>query len=71
MRIEKIIAQALEHLQGDRYKLSLVVSKRAEQLASGDKPLISADINKVKLTDIALMEIAQGKIELDTFLNKS
>lgn len=70
MRTEKIAAKALERLDGDRYKLSLVVSKRADELSSGKTPLIDVDINKVKVADIALMEIAEGKIRLEAFVDK-
>lgn len=65
MRIEQIAAKALEKMDNDRYKLSLVVSKRAEQLADGQNPLVDLDKNKFKFTDIALYEIAEGKIKIE------
>ncbi len=68
MRIEKIISNALAHADDDSYVLSIMVAQRANQLAEGAEPLIKADKNKTKLTDIALMEIAQGLIELDTII---
>jgi len=68
MRIEKIISNALAHADDDSYILSIMVAQRANQLAEGAEPLIKADKNKTKLTDIALMEIAQGLIELDTIV---
>ncbi len=68
MRIEKIISNALAHADDDSYVLSIMVAQRANQLAEGAEPLIKADKNKTKLTDIALMEIAQGLIELDTIV---
>lgn len=70
MRTEKITAKALERLDGDRYKLALVVSKRADELASGAKPLIKVDTNKVKSADIAILEVAEGKIGLDALVDK-
>ncbi|PID48352.1 MAG: DNA-directed RNA polymerase subunit omega [Proteobacteria bacterium] len=70
MRLEKITAKALKQLDGDRYKLSLIVSKRAEELSAGAKILVKADTNKVKLTDIAIMEVAQGKIGLEALVDK-
>ncbi len=70
MRTEKIAAKALERLNGDRYKLSLVVSKRAEELALGAEPLVEVDKNQVKPVDIAIMEVADGKVGLDTFVSK-
>jgi len=65
MRLEKVIDKALEQVGYDRYKLSLAVSKRVEELFKGDTPLVEADKRKMKLTDIALMEIAEGKIKLE------
>ncbi len=68
MRIEKIISNALAYADDDSYVLSIMVAQRANQLAEGAQPLIKADKNKTKLTDIALMEIAEGLIELDTII---
>lgn len=65
-RIEEITAKALALVGQDRYKLVLLTSKRADQLANGAEPLIKADKNKEKLTDIALLEIAEGKVRLDS-----
>jgi len=65
MRLEKIAAKALERVNFDRYLLSVAVSKRANELASGDEPLVNVDIKKMKYTDIAIMEIAEGLIKID------
>ena len=64
MRSEQIITKALEKVGDDRYKLSLIVAKRAEQLGHGAEPLID-DTAKLKNVDIALREIAEGKISID------
>ena len=64
MRSEQIITKALEKVGDDRYKLSLIVAKRAEQLGNGAEPLID-DTAKLKNVDIALREIAEGKIRID------
>ena len=64
-RIEEEAAKALEKMGNDRYRLSLVVAKRAEQLANGATPLVDFDKNKNKLADIALYEIAENKITLE------
>lgn len=64
MRSEQIITKALEKVGDDRYKLSLIVAKRAEQLGNGAEPLID-DTAKLKNVDIALREIADGKISID------
>ena len=68
MRIEKIISNALTHANDDSYILSIMVAQRSNQLAEGAEPLIKVDKNKVKLTDIALMEIAEGVIELESVI---
>lgn len=64
MRSEEIITKALAQVGDDRYKLTLMVAKRAEQLASGAQPLVQ-NTAKMKHSDIAIMEIAEGKITLD------
>lgn len=67
MRLEKITADALEQMGNDRYILAVAVSQRVEQLAKGATPLVEeADTKKMKLTDIALMEIAAGKIAVSS-----
>ena len=65
-RIEEITAKALARVGQDRYKLVMLVSKRADQLANGAEPLVKADKNKQKFTDIALLEISEGKIRLES-----
>ncbi|HIP46618.1 MAG TPA: DNA-directed RNA polymerase subunit omega [Campylobacterales bacterium] len=69
MRIEKIISNALAYADDDSYILSIMVAQRANQLAEGAEPLIKADKN-AKLTDIALLEISQGLIELDAIVEE-
>ncbi|TKX32025.1 DNA-directed RNA polymerase subunit omega [Campylobacter estrildidarum] len=64
-RIEEIVAKALKKMGDDRYRLSLAVAKRAEQLADGAMPLVDVDKNKLKFADIALFEIAEDKITLE------
>ncbi|NLY03456.1 MAG: DNA-directed RNA polymerase subunit omega [Campylobacter sp.] len=65
MRPEDITAKALKRVNGDRYKLSLMVAKRANQLHLGDDILVDVNKRDLKFADIALLEIAQGKVELD------
>ncbi|MDL0088434.1 DNA-directed RNA polymerase subunit omega [Campylobacter gastrosuis] len=68
MRTEQITAQALKQLGDDRYKLSLVVAKRAEAIANGAEILVNTDTSKLKPADIALLEVAQGKIGLEAII---
>ena len=70
-RIEEIITKALERVNGNRYQLSLMVPKRAEQLSMGEENLLDIDTRKMKFSDIALREIAEGKILLDGFKEPS
>ncbi|HHB94162.1 MAG TPA: DNA-directed RNA polymerase subunit omega [Campylobacterales bacterium] len=62
MKIEKLTAQALERLHFDRYLLTIAVGKRAEEIAQGATPLVNMDPKIEKFTNIALVEIAEGKI---------
>ncbi|KIM13184.1 MAG: DNA-directed RNA polymerase subunit omega [Sulfurovum sp. FS08-3] len=62
MRIEQVTAKALERLEDDKYLLSIAVGKRVKELIDGAKPLVSLDKKKYKFADIALVEIAQGKL---------
>ncbi len=64
MRPEEIIAQALQNTGNDRYKLSIIVAKRVEMLTNGSPVLVKAN-RTMKFADIALLEIAEGKIGID------
>ena len=68
MRTEQITARALKQVGDDRYKLSLIVAKRAEALANGAIALVDADTSKMKFADIALPEVAEGKIGLEAIV---
>lgn len=65
-RLEEIATKALSNLNGDRYKLTLMVARRAEALANGAVPLVQTDKEVSKFADIALLEIAEGKILLES-----
>lgn len=62
MKIEKLAAKALERLDYNRYLLAAAVGKRAEEIAAGATPMVNMDPKVEKFTDIALVEIAEGKI---------
>jgi DNA-directed RNA polymerase subunit omega len=70
MRIEQTVAKALENVNGDRYLLSLVISKRANELEQGAEPLVAVDKKKDKLTDIALKELAEGVVNFEALIDK-
>ncbi len=65
MRTEQITAKALQKVDNDKYLLSIIVAKRAEQLANGAEPLVKVG-SREKFTDIALKEIADGKVGLES-----
>lgn len=66
LRTEQVVSKALKITNGDRYKLSLIVAKRVEMLSNGAEILIKdVDTKKMKFADIALLELAEGKIDLD------
>jgi len=62
MKIEKLTALALKRVDFDRYLLASAVGKRAEAIANGAAPMVAMDPKVEKFTDIALVEIAEGKI---------
>jgi len=64
MRLEKIAAKALERYNFDRYLMAKAVGVRAKEITEGAKPLVDMDPKEHKATDIALVEIAEGKVEI-------
>ena len=69
MRLEQTIAKALKNVDNDRYILSLAVGQRADELSKGAKPLIP-DLREAKYADIAIMEIAEGLLKVDSVVAK-
>ena len=65
MRVEEIASKALEKVNGDRYLLSNILFARIDELSRGAAPLVNKDVKKDKLSDIALLEVAEGKISID------
>jgi DNA-directed RNA polymerase subunit omega len=66
MRLEEILAQALERVGNDRYILSVAVGQRADELSKGGKTLLTSEQTKnMKYTDIAIKEIADGLLVID------
>ncbi len=64
MRLEQITAEALKHVNNNRYLLASAVAKRVEQLLNGAEPLVKRDITKTEPTNVALEEIAKGLIKV-------
>ena len=70
MRPEQVIFKALQQADNDRYLLALAVSKRINQILAGDSIRVKDssgkdfDIKKHKISDLALLEIAEGKVNI-------
>ena len=62
MRTEELTAKALENVDFDKYLLANAVGKRAEALANGAESVLDIDTTGLKYSDVALQEIAEGKI---------
>ena len=62
MRTEQLTAKALEKVDFDKYLLANAVGKRGEAIANGAQILLDFDTSGMKYSDIALQEIAEGKI---------
>ena len=62
MRTEQLTAAALEKVNYDKYLLANAVGKRAEAIANGAETVLDFDTSGMKYADIALQEIAEGKI---------
>ena len=66
MRLEEILAKALEKTNNDRYILAVSVGQRADDLSKGAKPLLeNSETKNMKYTDIAIKEIAYGLLVID------
>ena len=65
MRTEQIASKALEKVNFDRYLLSNILFARIDELSRGAKPLVNKNVKTAKLADIALLEVAEGKIGLE------
>lgn len=66
MRTEEIAAKALEKLDNDRYVLSNLLFARIKELGAGATPLVDMKVSKHKLADIAMREIAEGKVVFES-----
>jgi DNA-directed RNA polymerase subunit omega len=58
--------QAARAVVQDPYVLVNLVSRRVKQLRAGARPLVES-LEKLKLEDIALREVAEGKISYELY----
>ncbi len=70
MRLEQLTAKALERANIDRYQLALAVAKRSEELEGGAPCKLNIDTKSMKSADLALMEIAEGAVNISGFIEK-
>lgn len=70
VRLETMMAQALKRVNNDRYKLSIAISQRANDLSNGAKPLIEANMKRSKFSDIAIEELAKGLLVIEDVVDK-
>lgn len=70
MRTEQLTAKALSFVNDDRYQLALLVAARAGHLANGAEALVKTEKGTSKFTDIALLEIAEGKISIESYIEE-
>ena len=59
MMIKPSVAELLEKVD-NRYELVIATSKRARQIAAGDKAM--TDVNEESPVTLAVNEIAEGKV---------
>lgn len=69
MKVEELTAKILDNNpRMDRYQLAIAVSKRTDQLLNGATSKLNVS-KSVKVSDLALMEIAEGLITVQGFGN--
>ena len=61
MIVKPTVVELLEKAK-NRYELVIATSKRARQIANGEKPLTS--VNEVSPVTLAANEIAEGKVKV-------
>lgn len=70
MKVEELTAKVLqENPNMDRYQLALAVAKRCDELENGATSKLSINTNAIKSADLALMEIAEGLVVVQGFVN--
>jgi DNA-directed RNA polymerase subunit omega len=58
------LEKCLENSGGSIYKLTVMVAKRAQELAEGAKPLIDNEAEQ-KPIHMALREVAEGQLKIE------
>jgi len=70
MKVEELTAKVLDaNPSMDRYQLALAVAKRCDELENGAVSKLSINTTAIKSADLALMEIAEGLVVVQGFVN--
>jgi len=70
MKIEQLTAKILtENPNMDNYQLAIAVSKRTDELLNGAQSKLNIDPKSIKAADLAIMEIAQGLVRVQGFVD--
>jgi len=71
MKVEELTAKILaDNPSLDSYQLAIIVATRADELLNGKTSKLNIDPKSIKATNLALMEIAEGLVVVDKFVNK-
>jgi DNA-directed RNA polymerase subunit omega len=70
MKVEELTAKVLKNNpKMDRYQLALAVAKRCDELENGATSKLSINTHSMKSADLALMELAEGLVVVQGFVN--
>ena len=70
MKVEELTAKVLKNNpKMDRYQLALAVAKRCDELENGATSKLSINTHSMKAADLALMELAEGLVVVQGFVN--
>ncbi|SFV74938.1 DNA-directed RNA polymerase omega subunit [hydrothermal vent metagenome] len=71
MKVEELTAKILEENPNvDRYQLAIAIARRGDQLSNGATTKLNLDPKRVKPSEVALMEIAEGLVSIKGFEKK-
>ena len=70
MKTEELTAKILnDNPSMDNYQLAIALSKRSDELLNGATSKLNVDPKKIKASDIALMELAEGLVKVKGFVD--
>ena len=70
MKTEELTAKILdENPNVDRYQLALAMAARCDELENGAQSKLSINTRNIKSSDLALMEIAEGLVVIEGFVD--